>query len=116
VSLIPIESRHIGHVKKEAIWRTFEQRFASAQNHGTNHQRVVILVAGGVDGLQSGNRQVLHQEIDSVNGIADDGDQFGFALAVGDVDADLRDDLAVGVSGEDFGTATDTGAGSELWR
>lgn len=71
---------------------------------------VVILVAGSVDGLQSGNRQILHQEIDSVNGIADDGDQFGFALAVGDFDADLRDDLAVGVPGEDFGTATDAGA------
>jgi hypothetical protein len=71
---------------------------------------VVILVAGSVDGLQDGNRQVLHQEIASVNGIADDGDQFGFALAVGDFDADLRDDLAVGVPGEDFGTATDTGA------
>ena len=53
--------------------------------------------------------QRLDQDVPFVNGVAEAGDQFGFALAVGDFNADLRDDLAVGVPGDETGTATDAG-------
>ena len=36
-------------------------------------------------------------------GIGESNDQFGAALAVGDFDGDARDDLAIGVPGEDIG-------------
>ncbi len=38
------------------------------------------------------------------------GDKFGYALVVGDFNDDGKDDLAVGVPGEDTGIATDNGA------
>jgi len=44
-----------------------------------------------------------------VPGGSEAGDEFGFALAAGDFNGDLRSDLAVGVPYEDISTATDTG-------
>ncbi|KRV48509.1 hypothetical protein AQ490_24875 [Wenjunlia vitaminophila] len=38
------------------------------------------------------------------------GDQFGYAVSVGDVNGDGCQDIAVGLPGEDIGTATDTGS------
>jgi hypothetical protein len=43
------------------------------------------------------------------------GDRMGWALAVGDFDADGRDDLAVGVPGEDVGSITDAGLVTVLY-
>jgi hypothetical protein len=60
----------------------------------------VYLYRGGPTGLQSDD--FLDQKADDIADAAEAGDQFGFALAVGDFNADLRDDLAVGVPGEDL--------------
>ena len=39
----------------------------------------------------------------------EDGDRFGFSLAVGDFDCDNADDLAIGAPFEDYGNVTDAG-------
>lgn len=61
--------------------------------------RVFVLYGhfGGVFPLEW---QMVHQEVDGVQGIAEDGDEFGAALAVGDFNRDYFDDLAVGAPGE----------------
>jgi hypothetical protein len=57
--------------------------------------------------------QFWHQDRDDGSAIEDEGepeDRFGSALAAGDFDGDSRDDLAVGVPGEDVGTIAQAGA------
>jgi hypothetical protein len=48
-------------------------------------------------------------------GTAEDGDQFGQALAVGDFDNDGVANLVVGVPFEDLGTTSSAGAGNVLY-
>ena len=63
--------------------------------------------ANGLSGAQS-----FSQDTAGIGGGAEDHDQFGHSLAVGDFNADLRDDLAIGVPFEDLldNTAEDAGA------
>lgn len=60
----------------------------------------VSIIYGSASGLSALNRQLLHQDysdnLGAINGIAEDGDFFGNALASGDFNGDGRDDLAVG--------------------
>jgi hypothetical protein len=84
---------------------------------------------GGPGQLGTNNNQFYHQDSDFVEGVAEEGDHFGAALAVGIFNADSRFDLAIGAPQEDFG-AVDAGVvhviygwhavglhplGSELW-
>ncbi|WP_446038216.1 VCBS repeat-containing protein [Streptomyces sp. SID1121] len=65
---------------------------------------VRIVLGGGAGSLE------LSQESAGVPGAAEDDDQYGFALAVYDADADGCSDLAVGIPYEDLETGTaDTG-------
>ncbi|MFC3983305.1 FG-GAP and VCBS repeat-containing protein [Streptosporangium jomthongense] len=73
--------------------------------------------AGSVTILDLAARQAgaYTQESPNVKGSAEKWDHFGAALAVGDFDADGRDDLAIGVPGEDLDAnvrALDYGAGA----
>jgi len=52
---------------------------------------------GGASGLDSGSAEFWHQDVGSIQSLAEQGDLFGYALAVGDFDADGYDDLAVGL-------------------
>jgi hypothetical protein len=64
----------------------------------------VIVVYGAASGLgQAGARAPIgiHQNVTDVGDVAEAGDHFGAALATGDFNGDGRDDLAVGVPGED---------------
>ncbi len=63
----------------------------------------VNVLYGGNGGLSANNNQIWHQESDSIQGTSEDNDSFGWALATGDFNNDGRDDLAVGVMGENYG-------------
>ncbi|MGA4844231.1 FG-GAP repeat protein [Streptomyces sp. G45] len=66
---------------------------------------------GSPTGGSFGTRaQTLHQDTAGVPGVAEDGDRFGAALAVADVDRDGRDDLIAGAPGEAIGSGAGAGA------
>ncbi|MER5299326.1 FG-GAP-like repeat-containing protein [Streptomyces lasiicapitis] len=54
--------------------------------------------------------QTLNQDTAGVPGVAEDGDRFGAALAVADVNRDGRDDLIAGAPGEAIGSKARAGA------
>lgn len=54
--------------------------------------------------------QTLNQDTPGVPGVAEDGDRFGSALAVSDVNRDDRDDLIAGAPGEAIGSGAGAGA------
>ncbi|MFJ6659554.1 FG-GAP-like repeat-containing protein [Streptomyces sp. NPDC091377] len=68
---------------------------------------------GGVDPTQ--RPTVIHQDTPGVPGAGEAYDGFGAAVAVGDVNGDGRADVAVGTSGEDNGSATDSGSVTVLF-
>jgi hypothetical protein len=71
---------------------------------------VVNVVYGRAGGLDAAFKvTVLHQAVDPIPSSPEDGDLFGFALAVGDFDGNSRDDLAIGVPGEAVGSDADAG-------
>jgi len=65
---------------------------------------------GSRGGLQTTGDAIFNQNTSDVPGSAEDGDAFGFALAVGDFNGDGIADLAVGAPHEDVGTTVDAGA------
>ncbi|MFE6166131.1 integrin-like protein [Streptomyces sp. NPDC056486] len=63
-----------------------------------------------VDGSFGSRTQTLNQDTAGVPGVAEDGDRFGAALAVTDVNRDGRDDLIADAPGEAIGNKTGAGA------
>ena len=70
---------------------------------------VVQVMYGSPTGLAAAGNQQWHQSVAGIADLAETADQFGSTLAVGDFDADGKDDLAVGVPYEDVGGAVDGG-------
>jgi hypothetical protein len=70
---------------------------------------LVIVLYGDPSGVFTTAR-VLHQDTPGVAGMAEAGDQFGAALASGDVNGDGLTDLAVAAPGEDLDGTVDAGA------
>ena len=73
------------------------------------------LSSGGVEILMSDGEVPnptlwIDQDTSGVDGVAEDGDQFGAALAAGDFNGDGFDDLAIGSPGEAVGMLTTAGA------
>jgi hypothetical protein len=66
-------------------------------------------------GLTSAGSQFWSQNTIAVPDAAEDGDQFGSAIAAGDFSGDGSSDLAIGVPGEDVGTIQDAGAVNVLY-
>lgn len=62
------------------------------------------------DGWFGSRAQTLNQDTAGVPGVAEDGDRFGAALAVADVNLDGRDDLIAGAPGEAIGSKAGAGA------
>jgi hypothetical protein len=75
----------------------------------------VNVLYGSAAGLTGSGSRQFWQGTGGAAGTAETLDQFGAALAVGDFDNDGFADLAVGVPGEDIGSASDAGAVSVLY-
>ena len=70
---------------------------------------LVHVLYGTAQGLSTTRHQAISQ-VGAVIGAHEDGDFFGATLTTGDWDNDGFDDLAVGIPGEDIGSATAAGA------
>ncbi|QNS09149.1 FG-GAP-like repeat-containing protein [Streptomyces xanthii] len=69
----------------------------------------VLLLHGSKTGQFGTEYQCINQSSPEVGGTAETGDEFGAALAAGDLNGDSRPELVVGVPGEDVGTVKDAG-------
>jgi hypothetical protein len=90
---------------------------------------VAVLYGTGNAGLGVAGSQLWTKGSGGLPGVGKTGDGFGWSLAAGDFDADGRDDLAVGIPGDDPLGTTDaggvceihgsptglTGSGSRIW-
>ncbi len=70
----------------------------------------VHVVYGSGNGLRPDSSQFLHQDIDGVEGVAEEDDFFGRSVTAGDFDGDGFDDLAVGVFGQEVSALPHAGA------
>ena len=69
----------------------------------------VQVLRGTGEGLSGTDSTLIRQAGKAIPGDPDAGDDFGFALAVGDFNNNGRDDLAVGVPGESIGSLLGAG-------
>lgn len=70
----------------------------------------VNVIYGAAAGLGPVGNDFWTQDVPGVLELAEPGDQFGYALAAGNFNGDLRDDLAVGIPAENLGAIVDAGA------
>ncbi len=70
----------------------------------------VNVLYGSAGGITAANDQVWHQDVAGIAGVSEVEDQFGYALAAGDFNADSYQDLAIGAPGETVGAIVYAGA------
>jgi FG-GAP repeat protein len=77
----------------------------------------VNVLYGSSSGLQTSSPadQFWHQNSPGVDNVAEHEDYFASSLSVGDFNNDGKDDLAIGVRGEDIGSLSDAGADNVLY-
>lgn len=84
--------------------------YADQIRGGLTYSGALVVMRGSSTGVSSSNMTIITQNSPGVSGGSEQNDLFGAALAVGDVNADGAEDLAVGVPGEDTGAGADEGA------
>jgi hypothetical protein len=77
---------------------------------GSSQAGGVNILYGTSSGLTTTDNQLWTQNTNDILDEAEPGDFMGFSLAVGDFDDDNRDDLAIGVPGEDLDAGANAGA------
>jgi hypothetical protein len=82
---------------------------------GLSSAGAVNVLYGSFGGLTAAGNQIWHQDQPGIQGVAEAGDNFGSALAVGDFNNDSFDDLAIGVRNEDIGSNANAGAVNVLY-
>ena len=82
---------------------------------GANQAGAVNVVYGTAAGLDVPDNALWHQDSAGVLGVAEEDDNFGYSVAVGDFNGDNFDDLAIGVPFEDVGAIADAGAVNVLY-
>ena len=75
-----------------------------------NAGAVNVIYGAGAGGLNSAGDQIWDQNSPGIQGGSEVGDQFGWVLGTGDFDNNGKDDLVIGVPGEDIGTIRNAGA------
>ena len=70
---------------------------------------VIYGSSSGLSATSAHADQFWSQDSTDIGGSAEPTDQFGGSLAAGDFNADGKDDLAIGLPGEDIGIITDVG-------
>jgi hypothetical protein len=75
----------------------------------------VNVLYGSVTRLTANGDQLWHQNVSSIEDLAETGDHFGSALTTGDFNGDGFADLAIGIPEEDVGRVVDAGAVSALY-
>ncbi len=81
-----------------------------ANPSGLNNAGAVNIIYGRLNGLRAVDNQQWHLDSQYILGVAQANDLFGSALAVGDFNADRRDDLAIGIPNRDIGGSASEGA------
>jgi hypothetical protein len=89
-----------------AIGVPYEDENSSTDSGGVN---VIYGSRAGLNATTIQN-QLWTQGSDAIEGAVESADRFGAALAAGDLNGDGRDDLAIGVPGEQVGDFTTAGA------
>ncbi|MFD9096148.1 VCBS repeat-containing protein [Streptomyces collinus] len=106
-----INNDHYGDIVSGAYWNTTTEDGTPVPDSGKGGK---VWVTYGSDGGPS-NVTGITQDTGNVPGTAEGNDFFGYELDLGDVNGDGFLDLAIGVAGENIGSATNTGAVTVLY-
>jgi glucose/arabinose dehydrogenase len=82
---------------------------------GANGAGSIHYLRGSVSGITPGGDRIIHQDSEGIRGRSQPGDNYGSAVAVGDIDGDGFADLVSGVPGEDQAGISNTGAMSVIF-
>ncbi|MFE1308546.1 VCBS repeat-containing protein [Streptomyces sp. NPDC058755] len=102
-----------GDVVSGAYWNTTTEKGAPVPDSGKGGK--VWVTYGSDGGPLTTSATGITQDTGNVPGTAEGNDFFGYELDLGDVNGDGFLDLAIGVAGENIGTATNTGAVTVLY-